>query len=245
MIKAILVDDEEHCRETLSILLEEYCPQVELLATCSSAQEALQAIEALKPSLVFLDIEMPEMNGFEMLQQFEQLPFSVIFTTSYDQYAVKAFHFSALDYLMKPIDRHELVAAVNKLPEQQHRPLLEQFQLLLSQVQHKGDFKKIALPTLEGFELINIGEIIRLEADSNYTQFFLKNKNRLTVCRALKDMEEQLQDFPYFMRVHHSYIVNLNEVTKYVRGEGGYLIMSDGASVNVSRSRKEALMKKF
>jgi two-component system LytT family response regulator len=238
MIKAILVDDEEHCRESLSILLEEYCPQVKLLAACSSAQEALQIIETLKPALVFLDIEMPEMNGFEMLQQFEQLPFSVIFTTSYDQYAVKAFHFSALDYLMKPIDRHELVAAVNKLQEQGHRPLFEQFQLLLGQVRHKGEFKKIALPTLEGFELINIEEIIRFEADSNYTQIFLRNKNRITVCRALKEMEEQLQDFPYFMRVHHSYIVNLNEAKKYVRGEGGYLIMSDGSTVNISRSRR-------
>jgi len=245
MIKAILVDDEEHCRESLSILLEEYCPQVQLLAACSSAKEALQAIETLKPSLVFLDIEMPEMNGFEMLQQFKQLPFFVIFTTGYDQYAVKAFHFSALDYLMKPIDRHELIAAVNKLQQQQHHPLLEQFQLLLSQVQHKGDFKKIALPTIEGFELINIEEIIRLEADSNYTQIFLKNKSRLTVCRALKDMEEQLQDFPHFMRVHHSYVVNLNEAKIYVRGEGGYLIMNDGSTVNVSRSRKDALIKWF
>ena len=127
MIKAILVDDEEHCRESLSILLEEYCPQVQLLAACSSAKEALQAIETLKPSLVFLDIEMPEMNGFEMLQQFKQLPFFVICTTGYDQYAVKAFHFSALDYLMKPIDRHELVAAVNKLQEQKHAPLLVGF----------------------------------------------------------------------------------------------------------------------
>jgi two-component system LytT family response regulator len=122
---------------------------------------------------------------------------------------------------------------------------LEQFQLLLSQVQHKGDFKKIALPTIEGFELINIEEIIRLEADSNYTQIFLKNKSRLTVCRALKDMEEQLQDFPHFMRVHHSYVVNLNEAKKYVRGEGGYLIMNDGSTVNVSRSRKDALIKWF
>jgi two-component system LytT family response regulator len=246
MIKAILVDDEVHCLDTLSILLEEYCPQVQILERCRSVDAALQVIKKCNPQLVFLDIEMPGKNGFEMLEQFVELPFSVIFTTSYDQYAIKALHFSALDYLLKPIDHKELIAAVHKVETQKQLPSAEQFQMLITQVQHKNfRFKKIAIPTFEGFELIAAEQIMRCEADDNYTHIFLKNKTKITACRTLKEVEEQLRDFPFFIRVHHSYMVNLNEVTKYVRGEGGYVIMSDGSSVNVSRSRKELLLKYF
>src|SRR4051812_17736810 len=246
MIKSILVDDEVHCLDTLSILLKEYCPEVQVLQRCSSAKTALEAIEKLKPSLVFLDIEMPAMNGFELLEQFDEIPFAVIFTTSYDQYAIKAIRFSALDYLLKPIDPKELIVAVHKVQTQKQLPAAEQFQMLLSHVQNKETgFKKIAVPTSEGFELIPADQILRCEADDNYTHLFLKNKNKIVACRTLKEVEEQLADFSYFIRVHHSHLVNINEVTKYVRGEGGYVIMSDGTSVNVSRSRKEALMKWF
>src|SRR4051812_40278499 len=224
MIKSILVDDEVHCLDTLSILLKEYCPEVQVLQRCSSAKTALEAIEKLKPSLVFLDIEMPAMNGFELLEQFDEIPFAVIFTTSYDQYAIKAIRFSALDYLLKPIDPKELVAAVHKVQTQKQLPAPEQFEMLMNQVRHKENgFTKIAIPTAEGFELIPAADVIRCEADDNYTYLFLKNGTKIVACRTLKEMEEQLQDFSFFVRVHHSYIVNLNEVTKYVRGEGGYL----------------------
>jgi two-component system LytT family response regulator len=246
MIKAILVDDEVHCLDTLSILLQEYCPQVQIVERCRSVDAALQAISKWNLQLVFLDIEMPSKNGFELLERFDEMPFSVIFTTSYDQYAIKALHFSALDYLLKPINRKELIAAVHKVQLQKQLPTAEQLQMLLAQVQHKDlGFKKIAVPTSEGFELIPAEQILRCEADDNYTHVFLKNKNKITACRTLKEVEEQLHDFPFFIRVHHSYIVNLNEVTKYVRGEGGYVVMSDGSSVNVSRSRKETLLKYF
>jgi two-component system, LytTR family, response regulator len=215
MIKAILVDDEVHCLDTLSILLKEYCPEVNILDRCRSAKAALEAIEKLKPSLVFLDIEMPAMNGFEMLEQFEEIPFAVIFTTSYDQYAIKAIRFSALDYLLKPVDPKELITAVHKAQTQKQLPAAEQFQILLDHVQHKETgFKKIAVPTSGGFELIPEDEILRCEADDNYTHIFLKNKNRIIACRTLKEVEEQLQNFSHFIRVHHSYLVNLNEVTK-------------------------------
>jgi two-component system LytT family response regulator len=246
MIKAILVDDEAHCLDTLSILLKEYCPDVQIMDQCRSAKNGLQAIEKNKPDLVFLDIEMPGMNGFEMLEQFSEIPFAVIFTTGYDQYAIKAIRFSALDYLLKPIDPHELISALKKVQEQRHLPVAEQFQMLLKQIQDKNhQFNKIAVPTAEGFELIPADEVVRCEADDNYTHLFLKSKNKITACRTLKEMEEQLHDFSFFVRVHHSYLVNLNEVTKYIRGEGGYLVMSDGSSVNVSRSRKDALLKLF
>jgi two-component system, LytTR family, response regulator len=246
MMKAILIDDEGHCLNTLSILLNEYCPDVEITARCRSAAQGLEAIEKGSPDLVFLDIEMPAMNGFEMLEQITDVSFAIIFTTSYDQYAIKAIRFSALDYLLKPIDATELMRAVKKVQKQRHLPLAEQFQLLLKKIQHKEtQFNKIAVPTLEGFELIPADQVTRCEADDNYTYLFLKNKSKIIVCRTLKEMEEQLHDFSFFIRVHHSHLVNLNEVTKYIRGEGGYLVMSDGSTVNVSRSRKDALLKLF
>lgn len=246
MIKAIVIDDEEHCLEMLGILLKEHCPQVQLLATCNTALKGMDAVKNLHPDLVFLDIEMPLMNGFELIEQLKDISFAIVFTTSYDQYAIKAFRFSALDYLLKPIDTAELIIAVKKVEEQRHVPLAEQFQMLLKKVNGKGTgFTKIAVPTAEGFELIQSTEVLYLAAADNYTHLFLKSKRKLVACRTLKQMEEQLQDFCFFIRVHNSHLINLNEVSKYVRGEGGYLVMSDEATINVSRSRKEALLKFF
>lgn len=246
MINAIIIDDEVHCLDTLSILLCDYCPEVQVMECCMSAKQGLVAIEKHRPALVFLDIEMPFMNGFELLEQFAEIPFAIIFTTSYDQYAIKAIRFSALDYLLKPIDPKELISAISKVQWQKNLPLPEQFQMLMAHIKNKeSGFTKIAIPTFEGFALISIEEIIRCEADDNYSHIFLKNQTKITACRSLKEMEDQFQNFSSFIRVHHSYIVNLNEVNKYVRGDGGYLVMSDGAIVNVSRSRKDALMKYF
>jgi len=246
MIRAILVDDEVHCIDTLSILLSDYCPDVQVIDKCLLAKKAVESIQQLKPDLVFLDIEMPSLNGFEVLEKFEEISFAVIFTTGYDQYAIKAIRFSALDYLLKPVDPKELVAAVHKVQVQNRPPSSEQFRMLIEQIQHKeSNFAKIAVPTAEGFELIPANHIIRCEADDNYTHLYLKNNSKIVACRTLKEMEEQFQDFDSFVRVHHSYLVNLNEVTKYVRGEGGYLVMNDGSTVNVSRSRKELLLRKF
>lgn len=246
MIKAILIDDEMHCLKTLDILLKEYCANVQVLEKCSDAATGLKAIETHKPDLVFLDIEMPQMNGFEMLERLPQINFAVIFTTGYDQYAIKAIHFSALDYLLKPIDPRELTDAVKKVEEQRHLPMAEQFQMLLKKINGANSgFNKIAIPTAEGFELILSDQILYFEADDNYTHVFLKNRNKIIACRTLKKIEEQIQDYNFFVRVHNSYMVNLNEVVKYVRGEGGYLVMSNNASVNVSRSRKDALLKFF
>jgi two-component system, LytTR family, response regulator len=246
MIKAIIIDDEMHCLKSMSILLKEYCPDVSVIDQCGDGIAGLEAIKKLKPDLVFLDIEMPHMNGFVMLEQFSEISFAIIFTTSYDQYAIKAFRFSALDYLLKPIEHKELFAAVEKVREQRHLPMAEQFQILLRKINGKEyQFHKIAIPTIDGFELIPADQVVRCEAADNYTYLYTKNKNKIVACRTLKDMEEQLQEFNFFVRVHYSYLVNLNEVVKYIRGDGGYLVMSDGATINVSRSRKEALMKWF
>lgn len=246
LLTTVIVDDEPDSIKLLELQLSKHCPEVEIAGTYTSSVKALPEIERLHPDILFLDIEMPVMNGFEFLEQFADIPFSVIFTTSYDQYAIKAIRFSALDYLLKPIDPKELITAVQKVQEQKLRPSPEQFRMLIDQVQNRGNkMTRVAVPTAEGFELIPAEEIIYCEADDNYTHLFLKNKKRIIACRTLKEVEEQLSDFLSFIRVHHSYMVNLNEVNKYVRGEGGYLIMSDGTTVNVSRSRKEALMKIF
>jgi len=246
MIKAVLIDDESHCLGTLEIMLKEYCATVQIVNKCRSAADGFEAIEKNKPDLVFLDIEMPGKNGFEMLEQFNAVPFAIIFTTSYDQYAIKAIRFSALDYLLKPINPDELVRAVKRVEEQKQLPGTDQFNLLLNLLQNKEPrYNKIAVPTAEGFELIPADQVTRCEAEDNYTHLFLKNKNKITACRSLKEMETQLHDFTFFVRVHNSHLVNLNEVNRYVRGEGGYLVMSDGSTVNVSRSRKDALLKYF
>jgi len=246
MTRALLIDDEMHCLKTLDILLREYCPGVQVMDKCNDAATGLKAIEKWKPDLVFLDIEMPHMNGFEMLEKLSQINFAVIFTTGYDQYAIKAIHYSALDYLLKPVEPKELINAVKKVEEQRHLPLAEQFQMLLKKINGiNSGLKKIAVPTAEGFELVPADQVLYFEANDNYTHLFLKNKNKIIACRTLKEMEEQIQDFNFFVRVHKSYMVNLNEVTKYVRGEGGYLVMSDDTSVNVSRSRKDFLLKFF
>jgi two-component system LytT family response regulator len=246
MINAVLIDDEKHGLETLSMLLTRYCKEVNIVEMCNSAKKGVEAINKHKPDLVFLDIEMPMMNGFELLEQFNEISFAVIFTTSYDQYAIKAFRYSALDYLLKPIDPEELVVSVKKVASKKSLPFAEQFDILLKQIKHKGTgFEKIAVPTIEGFELIRADQIIRCEADDNYTHLYLKNKTKIVASRMLKEMEELLEGFQSFVRVHNSHLVNMNEVSKYIRGEGGYLLMSDGSTVSISKSRRESLIKWF
>lgn len=245
MITATIVDDEPYCCESLAVLLEKYCPDVKILDICYSAVSALRSITEQKPQVLFLDIEMPHMNGFELLGKLHEVDFKLIFTTSYDQYAIKAIHFSALDYLLKPIDREELQRAVQKVLSNQANPLPQQIEMLLQKLQHPTvSINKIAIPTMEGLQMILVESIISCSADSNYTILFLKNKQKITASRTLKEIEEMLGDY-YFARVHHSFLVNLNEVDKYIKGEGGYLLMSDGTIVDVSRSRKEMLLKKL
>jgi len=245
MIKAIIVDDEPYCCEVLSTLLERHVPEVTVEAVCHSAAEAITAIAAHPVQLVFLDIEMPHMNGFQLLERLPSIDFDLIFTTSYDQYALKAIKFSALDYLLKPIDRGELQVAVRKALNRLQRPLPQQLQILLQKLhQPSQQVNQVALPTMEGLQLVPLDSIISCASSSNYTIISLKDKLKITVSRTLKEIEEMLEDF-MFMRVHHSYLVNLNEIRKYIKGEGGNLIMSDGSSVDVSRSKKDQLLKKL
>lgn len=244
MIKTILVDDEPNCCEALSLLLNAYCPEVQIVGVCHSGESALSSILLQKPDLVFLDIEMPQMNGFQLLENIPKINFDLIFTTSYDQYAIQAIRFSALDYLLKPVDREELQKAVQKVGQRLFYPVPFQLEILLQKLKHPAAIQKIALPTMEGLQMIPIDSIISCVSDSNYTIFMLKGKQKVIVSRTLKEIDEMLTEYS-FLRVHHSYLVNLNEVNKYIKGEGGYLVMSDGSTIDVSRRRKEMLLKRL
>jgi two-component system LytT family response regulator len=245
MIKAIIIDDEPYCCEILAAMLEECSLDVKVIAICNNGVDGLSSIRQLSPDLVFLDVEMPKMNGFAMLEQLPSINFHLIFTTSYDQYALKAFRFSAIDYLLKPIDREELQKAVQKVIHRSQAPLPQQLEILMQKIhQPTSSINKIALPTMEGLQMIPIDSIISCESDDNYTIFLLKDKKKIVVSSTLKEIEEMLEDHS-FVRVHRSYLVNLNEIEKYLKGEGGYLVMSDGSTIDVSRSKKEALLKKL
>jgi two-component system LytT family response regulator len=242
-MKAVIIDDEPYASQALVSLLKRYCPEVTIAAVCNNSKEAVQLLQETAPQLIFLDIEMPFLNGFELLELIAPVNFRIIFTTSYDQYAIKAIRFSALDYLLKPVDGDELKAAVKKATAQVSSGIDQQLALLMSRLQEpQSAVSRIALPTLDGLQMIPVNSIIYCTASSNYTLLTLKDKQKLLVSRTLKEIEEMLSDFR-FLRVHHTYLVNLLEVKKYKRGEGGTLTMSDGSSVDVSRSRKDELLK--
>jgi two-component system LytT family response regulator len=245
MISATIIDDEPYSCESLVTLLERYCPEVQVLDVCNVALAGLQSILKKPPQLLFLDIEMPHMNGFELLETLPSIDFELIFTTSYDQYAIKAIQFSALDYLLKPIERDALQTAVQKAVKRMQHPLPQQIEILLQHLKLPVvPMHKIAIPTMDGLQMISVESVVSCKADDNYTIISLKNSERITASRTLKEVEIMLEDFS-FTRVHHSFLVNLNEVEKYNKGEGGYLVMSDGTAIDVSRSRKEVLLKKL
>ena len=245
MINGIIIDDERHSCDALQLLLGKCCPQVQVAAICYSGEEGIKKIYELKPQLVFLDIEMPHMNGFQMLEQLPSINFEIVFTTSYDQYAITAFKFSALDYLLKPVDREELERAVQKVSKKISPPVSQQLEILLQKINQPAvTVQRIALPTMQGLEFVPVDSIVSCSSNNNYTEFFLTNKKKLLVSRTLKEVEDMLTDHS-FLRVHNSHVVNLNAITRYVKGEGGYLVMTDNSTVDVSRSRKELLMQKL
>ena len=245
MIKALIIDDELHCIETLRWDLENHCPEIEVVGQCQSAKEGKKLIEKLKPELVFLDIEMPVMNGFEMLESMPKIDFDFIITTAYDKFAIKAFKVSAIDYLLKPVDKDELKQAITKVSQKKSPITEEQMKLLFSHLNSATKtFPKLALPTVEGLEFVDTKTILKCQADSNYSRLQLKEGKEIMVSRTLKEIEEMLQGQNFF-RVHQSHLVNLDEIKKYVRGDGGYVIMSNGAEVTVARSKKEELLKQF
>ena len=244
-LKAILIDDEKGSLESLSFEIHEYCPEVDIIAKCQDPMDGILKIREIHPDLVFLDIEMPGMNGFELLQQLPELNFNVIFVTAYDQFAIKAFDFNAVDYVLKPVRKAKLISAVQKVVDRQH-PKFDQTGLdaLIQNIRiqvHTG-IESIALPTHDGFTMVHVNDITHLQAESNYTWVYHISQKKYLVTKTLKDMEEMLV-FPQYFRAHKSFLVNLNHVERYIRGQGGYLVMKDHTQIPVARTQKIDLLR--
>lgn len=246
MITALLVDDEKNCTDVLHWQLETYCPEVKVLCECNTPEEAFQKIRELKPDLVFMDIEMPRMNAFELLNALQPVTFEIIFTTAYNHFAVLAFKEKAIDYLIKPIEKTDLVNAVEKVINKKvSMHSAEKMEQLLSMFREQLKVsRKIALPTNEGISFIQVDEIIRVQSDNNYSFVFLRNGEKVCISKTLKQIEESLTGQPFF-RVHQSHLVNLNHIEKFIKDGGGYLVMSDKSTITVARQRKEAFMEIF
>ncbi len=245
MITAIIIDDEEHSIETLVWKLKNYCPDVKVAATFNNPVDGLAYIEANPIDLLFLDIEMPILSGFDLLQKVGKINFDVIFTTAYDEYGIRAIKYSALDYLLKPIEIEELVAAVQKCQDKKHQSITpEQLEVLFSSLKREPDSnQKIALSTKESIELVRPQDIILCESDNNYTTVFLDGRKKL-ISKTLKEFEELLVPHNFF-RTHQSFLVNIDHIREYVRQDGGYILMSNKMHVPVSRNKKEGVLNLF
>lgn len=243
MVKTLVIDDERHCIERIASLLQRCAPQFELTAKAKSVEMAIEKTRKHNPDLVFLDVQIGNQTGFDYLSQCHTSNFDVIFTTAYDQYAIEAFKFSALDYLLKPIDIDQFKAAIERYKNRLSRDYFDKkMEVLLHNLKGTQTTRKIAIPTQEGYEFINLKKILRLQADGNYTHLFLKDGTKLTVTKTLKTFDDLLAG-PDFFRVHHSHLINLHHLKKYHKGKGGYVVMADGSSVSVSTRKKEEFLK--
>jgi two-component system, LytTR family, response regulator len=243
VLKAIIIDDEPDCVELLALQLAEHCPTVEVVAQFTSPEAGLQAIRSMKPDVVFLDVEMPRLNGFGLIEKLEAVEFSLIFVTAYNEFALKAFRFSALDYLLKPLNVSQLKEAVSKAEKRQR---IDQRQLDLLRLQLKeGHFpSKIAVPFQNGVVFVELKELVYCEADSNYTKLFLANGKNYLLSKTLREVQEVLEE-RNFLRVHRQYLINLEHIKSYHKGEGSYLVMAGDVSIPVAKNQKDRLVQKF
>ena len=241
-IKTIIIDDDEFCCFQLQDVNAKYKLGLEVAAVCHSGQEGLLAIAEHKPDLVLLDVEMPGMNGFEMIRKLPAVNFDIIFTTSYEHYAIRAIRFSALDYLVKPIDPNVLQDAISRLKDKITRKQnIEQKPLEIMGIPAEKKLNNLAIPTMEGLLFVGLQDIVRCESDDKYTKIFLADKKMILASRTLGDFETILEPHSFF-RIHKSYLVNLKHLKKYLKGEGGQVIMTDGSTLDVSRRKKDELM---
>ncbi|MFA8437099.1 MAG: LytR/AlgR family response regulator transcription factor [Marinifilaceae bacterium] len=243
MIRTVLIDDENKSLLTLNRLIERYCPDVDVVDVAQSVKTGIECIEKNQPDMVFLDIAMPDGDGFEVLERVNYRDFEVIFTTAYNEYALKAFQFSALHYLLKPINYKELQEAIERYKASKgDMELSEKIRVLYESLNNQH--KKIILPSSTGLRVVELNDIIRCEASGNYTQFFLINDEKLIVSKTLNNFEEILSDMN-FCRVHSKHLVNLNFVEHYVKGRGGHIILNDGKQVDVSESKKKEFISRL
>ena len=245
MIKSLIIDDEQHCIDALKVDLDKYCGNVEVSATCMSGKEGILAIKKHKPRLIFLDVEMPWMNGFEMLEMLDNIDFCIIFTTAYDKFAAKAFRISAIDYLLKPVDANDLKIAVKKAEE---KILASEgavnIENLLHNLKQPTQYQKIAFPQREGYEFITVENILYCNAEGAYTSVHLINNKKFLISKNLGDIEEMLPA-DIFQRIHHSTIVNIQHITNLIRADGGYLILDNAEKLMVSKAKKDMLLQRL
>lgn len=243
LIKAVIIDDEKHGIVTLQHLISQHCEMVEVIATCQKSTEAKRIIEEHQPDIVFMDIEMPVLSGFDVLAQFDEFNFQTIFTTAYDQYAIAALRLNALDYLLKPIDREELREAIDRFTRKDTIASKKQFQMA-KQFTQSGIMDTLALSSSKGLHFVKIKDILYLEATSCYTNIVMNDGQVHLVSKTLCSFEEALNEHTFF-RAHKSFIINLEFIKHYIRGEGGEVIMTNNASINLSRTKKQEFLNFF
>ena len=245
-ITAIIVDDEVDSRETLKRFTTKYCPQVTILDECANIEEARMAILKHKPQLLFLDIEMPHGNAFDLLEQWGEIDFEIIFVTAFSQYAVQAFTLSAAHYLLKPLDIEELEKAVKSVTIQiQEKHKINRAEILLENIAalHNQN-RKLVLPLMEGLEVVRMSEILYCEAEDNFTIFYFLDGRKLMICRNLKFYASALDPFGFF-RIHRSHIINLDYIKRYVKGNGGSVVMENGKEISVANTKKSELIQRL
>jgi len=240
MSRTLIIDDELNGRNILKKMLTTFCEGVDIIGEAESVKTGIEAIKSLNPDLVLLDIQMQDGTGFDLLEKINKKTFKLIFVTSFDNFAIKAFKFSAVDYILKPVDPDNLIEAIKRVKGMETINDFEnKIDVLISNI---SGLDKIALASSDGVRFVKIDDIIRCESDNNYTMFYLMSKEKIMVSKTLKEFEVMLSGIN-FHRVHKSHLVNLKYVSKYIPGEGGYLVLEDGSHVDVSRRKKEGLMK--
>jgi two-component system, LytTR family, response regulator len=243
MITAVIIDDTESSRISLADDVERYCQNVTLIGQAESVKTGVKLINSLKPQVIFLDVQLGDGTGFDILQQIEIYPYQVIFTTGSDDHAFKAIKFSAVDYLLKPVDPDELVAAVSKVKTVQQDISQDNIRLLLENLKNtKSAPKRIALSSADRIHVVNVDEIIRCESQRNYTLFFLQGGRQILVTRTLKEFEEMLEPHG-FIRIHHSHLINPEYLREFIKADGGYALMSDGSRIPVAVRKKDELLR--
>jgi two-component system, LytTR family, response regulator len=245
-LQAIIVEDEEASRITLRNYLQKYCPTVKIVSEAENIQQGHQQIKAKRPNLVFLDVEMPFGNAFDLLEKFESIDFEIIFVTAFSQYALEAINLSASNYLLKPLDIEKLVEAVHKVSERiSQKGKIQTSNILLENLSIENkQLKKVVLPLLDGFEVVILKDIIHCEANDNLTVFHLVDGSKKTVCKTLKFYEDVLKEYD-FVRIHKSHLININAVKQYKKGKGGIVILNNAKELPVSVLRKEAFLDRF
>ena len=243
MLRAVIVEDEKRSREALTGLLKRYCKNLKVVGEAENVREGLEVIRQQNPDVVFLDIQMPDGSGFKLLEQIKHINFDVIFTTAYDQFAIKAIRYSALDYLLKPIFPNDLVNAVNKAEKnKQAQKSTDNIKVLLENINRPpAESPKIILSTFEKINVIKVDEIIRCESDNYYTMFYFTNGKRLLVSKTLKEHDELLSEHN-FIRPHKSHLINVKYIKSYLKTDGGVILMENGSKIPVSRRKKEYIM---